>query len=160
MFNVPPILRTFAWRRTILDLFCSTPITLLIYLQKVNMKTTFITASYLLYWLANANAFCLDSPTRPVTSTALFAERRTVLGNIRAGIVSVATFAAFRQRVEPAYADEIVQTDGRVIELQIANLDGVEGSTGVVKIELKKDWAPRGVKRFEVRPFFSGHPCT
>ena len=94
---------------------------------------------------------------RSTTSTALFAEdpakspkRRTVLGNIRAGVVSAATFVAFRQRTEPANADEIVQTDGRVVELQIANLDGVEGNTGVVKIELKKDWAPRGVKRFEV----------
>ena len=112
------------------------------------MKTRFVTSSYILCLLASAGAFNFESPTRvrSITSTALFAEdpakspkRRTVLGNIRAGVVSAATFVAFKQRTEPANADEIVQTDGRVVELQIANLEGVEGNTGVVKIELKKD---------------------
>ena len=39
---------------------------------------------------------------------------------------------------------------GRIVEMEISNLDGEEGKTGIVRIQLRKDWAPLGVERFEV----------
>jgi hypothetical protein len=40
--------------------------------------------------------------------------------------------------------------NGRIVTLQIQNLNGVEGQTGNIKIQLAPTWAPRGVARFEV----------
>ena len=54
----------------------------------------------------------------------------------------VATIA----KAQPANAEA-----GRIVELTINNVDGEEGKTGSIKIQLQPDWAPRGVARFEVR---------
>jgi hypothetical protein len=40
--------------------------------------------------------------------------------------------------------------DGKVVALEVDNLDGVPGKTGTIKIQLHPEWAPNGVKRFEV----------
>jgi hypothetical protein len=66
-------------------------------------------------------------------------------------LVGAATLAAFRQKPAPVLAEDIMQSPGRVVQLEIANLEGVEGNIGIVKIKLQSEWAPRGVKRFEVR---------
>lgn len=88
------------------------------------------------------------------SSSMLFAEdspkRRSVLGNMRRVVVGAATFATFRQKPSPVLAEDIIDTPGRTVQMEIANLGGEEGSTGIVKIKLQPDWAPRGVKRFEV----------
>ena len=97
------------------------------------------------------------------SSTSLdAASRRGVLGRIKGAVLGVATFGAFRQRPSVALAEEIPETtNGRIVELQIANLEGVEGKTGTVKIQLRPEWAPRGVKRFEVsRNYFAPNPCS
>lgn len=77
--------------------------------------------------------------------------RRNVLGSLRRAVVGAATLSAFRQGPKVALADDSVPTTGRVVVMEIANLDGVEGKTGTVKIQLRPEWAPRGAKRFEVR---------
>jgi peptidyl-prolyl cis-trans isomerase A (cyclophilin A) len=63
--------------------------------------------------------------------------RRDIL---EASVTTVATtFIAARQ---PALAE-----DSKVVELTVNNLS--DGSSGKVQIQLKPDWAPRGVARFE-----------
>jgi hypothetical protein len=85
--------------------------------------------------LPGAHGFLQAAPaTRP---SALLASRREVVG---------AGFTAAVIGALPAIAEE-----GSIIELQVANLDGVEGRTGTIKIQMRPDWAPRGVQRFEVR---------
>lgn len=91
--------------------------------------------------------------TRSKIQTQLFAEdpaRRSVLGNIKRIVVGTAAFVAFRQKPAPVSAEELLASPGRIVQLEIANLEGVEGETGIVKIKLQPEWAPRGVKRFEV----------
>ena len=39
---------------------------------------------------------------------------------------------------------------GRIVEMEVSNLDGEEGKTGIVRILLRDDWAPLGVARFQV----------
>jgi hypothetical protein len=126
----------------------------------ITMKTSFVTASYVLCFLVSAGAFCFDSPASKSTwksTTMLHAEeparspkRRSVLGNMKKTLVGAATLAAFRQKPAPVLAEDIMQSPGRVVQLEIANLEGVEGNIGIVKIKLQSEWAPRGVKRFEV----------
>jgi hypothetical protein len=41
-------------------------------------------------------------------------------------------------------------SSGNVVEIRVANLEGQPDSTGTIKIQLRPDWAPRGVARFEV----------
>jgi hypothetical protein len=72
------------------------------------------------------------------------------LGNIKRAVVGAATLAVFRQGPKVAFADDSVATTGRIVELTFANLEGIEGNTGTVKLQLRPEWAPRGVKRFEV----------
>jgi hypothetical protein len=125
------------------------------------MKTSFVTTSYLLCLLVSAGAFCFDSPATKSTwksTTMLHAEeparslkRRSVLGNMKKVLVSAATLAAFRQKPAPVLAEDIIESPGRVVQLEIANLEGLEGNIGIVKIKLQSEWAPRGAKRFEVR---------
>jgi hypothetical protein len=114
-----------------------------------------IATSYLLCLVVNTAAFGVSSlPSKAVknSATAIHAEapgsRRKALGNLRRAVVGAATLSVFRTKV--AVADDAVATTGRIVEMQIANLDGIEGNTGTVKIQLRPEWAPRGVKRFEV----------
>jgi hypothetical protein len=39
--------------------------------------------------------------------------------------------------------------EGRLIQFDVANLDGIEGNTGSFTIKTHPSWAPRGVQRFE-----------
>ena len=48
---------------------------------------------------------------------------------------------------------------GRIVEMEVSNLDGEEGKTGIVRIQLRADWAPLGVARFEVSTPWCSRIC-
>lgn len=69
--------------------------------------------------------------------TALFDTRRDVLqASAAAALASAFTTAS------PALAE-----DGKIVAFTINSLE--DGSSGTVKIQLRPDWAPKGVARFE-----------
>lgn len=68
--------------------------------------------------------------------------RREVFGWVRRlALVGVGS------SLQPAYAVSEDTVPGRMVELEVSNLE--EGQTGRIKIQLEPSWAPRGVKRFE-----------
>ena len=124
----------------------------------INIRKTalLVAASFLLSFSVETRAFGVNSPRKASTSirsaTALegsSSNRRGVLSGIKRVVVGAATLAVFRQP-KVAIADDSSPTDGRIVELTVANLDGVPGNTGTIKIQLRPEWAPRGVQRFEV----------
>lgn len=119
------------------------------------MKASILDFTLLLSLCLSAHSFSTPV-SHSATQTVLFAEeparspkRRSVLGNLRRAVVGTVTLASFRSKLQPVNAEEILSSQGRVVQLEIANLEGEEGNTGVVKIKLQPEWAPRGVKRFE-----------
>lgn len=121
------------------------------------MKTSYLDFAMLLSLFMGVSSFSYNSLiTQTRTQTQLFAEdparspeRRSVLDNLKRVVIGTATLAAFRQKPAPVSAEELLASPGRVVQMEIANLGGVEGETGIVKIKLQPEWAPRGVKRFE-----------
>lgn len=116
-----------------------------------------VATSFLLCFLAETAAFGAHLPSKILThsSTTLHAaSRRGALDKIKGAVFGAATLAVFRQGPEVAVADDTVPTAGRIVELTVANLEGIEGNTGTIKIQLRPEWAPRGAKRFEVCIFF------
>ncbi|CAJ1946293.1 unnamed protein product [Cylindrotheca closterium] len=122
------------------------------------MKASILDFAILLSLFMSVSSFSSNSPItqQSRTPTRLFAEeparslkRRSILGNLRKAVVGSATLAAFRQKPAPVNAEDILASPGRTVQLEIANLEGVEGNTGIVKLKLQPEWAPRGVKRFE-----------
>ena len=90
------------------------------------------------------------------TTTALNetpTKRRDVFRKLRQAIFGAATLAVFRKGPSIAFAEDLsTPTTGRIVELQVANLSpATQGSSmGTIKIQLRPEWAPRGVRRFEV----------
>ena len=77
----------------------------------------------------------------------LMLNRRESMQQIAAA-TSALTTATTSLLPNEANADEV--EEGKLIEFQVSNLDGVEGNTGTFVIRTKPSWAPKGVQRFEV----------
>jgi hypothetical protein len=81
--------------------------------------------------------------------------RRAVFGWIKRAVLAtagVATLSGNKSLNAPAFAeDETATTTGRIVEFTVNNLEGNEGQSGIVRIQLRPEWAPKGVARFEVR---------
>jgi len=82
------------------------------------------------------------------SSTALEAsKRRDILRGLRKVAFAAVGVSTVSNLPKSAHAEEL---SGRIVEFTIQNVDGEEGKSGKVKIQLEPEWAPRGVQRFEV----------
>lgn len=74
--------------------------------------------------------------------------RRELQQRLTSAVLTTATTSLI---AEEALADE---EEGRLIEFQVSNLEGVEGNTGSFVVRTRPSWAPKGVQRFEVNARF------
>eukprot|EP00535_Pseudo-nitzschia_heimii_P000303 CAMPEP_0197186660 /NCGR_PEP_ID=MMETSP1423-20130617/14358_1 /TAXON_ID=476441 /ORGANISM="Pseudo-nitzschia heimii, Strain UNC1101" /LENGTH=286 /DNA_ID=CAMNT_0042638045 /DNA_START=122 /DNA_END=982 /DNA_ORIENTATION=+ len=76
-------------------------------------------------------------------------ERRDFLSSMKSLLgVSVLASGIGGGASRPVFAaDDAAGEPGNIVEIEVKNLDG--GSAGTIKIQMKPDWAPRGVARFE-----------
>lgn len=78
-------------------------------------------------------------------------ERRGFFSKVRkfAGSATALIVSSNSAPKLPVFADDTTAA-GNVVEIQIGNLDGGDAATtGTIKIQMKPEWAPRGVQRFE-----------
>mmetsp|Transcript_26042 Transcript_26042/g.71420 ORF Transcript_26042/g.71420 Transcript_26042/m.71420 type:complete len:277 (-) Transcript_26042:630-1460(-) len=76
-------------------------------------------------------------------------ERRGFFSSVRRLFGASVLVAGTGGKALPVFADETdtASSGGKIVEIQVSNLDG--GESGTIKIQMKPDWAPRGVARFE-----------
>jgi hypothetical protein len=94
---------------------------------------------------------------RTYSSTSLQAERgsrrRDFFDAVKRGVLGAGAVAAMEKvTTPPAFAED--STAGKIVTLQVANIDGEPEKTGTLRIQLRPEWAPRGVARFEVCAIF------
>lgn len=85
--------------------------------------------------------------TTSSTELNAFSKRREVFGRLKRLVFAGGIATSVFQR-ESALAEES-PTTGRIVEFVINNVDGEVGKTGKIKIQLRPEWAPKGVARFE-----------
>jgi len=75
-------------------------------------------------------------------------ERRGFFSSVKSLFGAAVLVAGVGGKPLPVFAEETdTSPSGNIIEIEVNNLDG--GATGIVKIQMKPEWAPRGVARFE-----------
>jgi len=73
-------------------------------------------------------------------------ERRGFFSSVKSLFGASVLVSGLGGKSLPAFAED-TSTPGKIVEIEVKNLDG--GSAGTIKIQMKPDWAPRGVARFE-----------
>ncbi|KAL3936297.1 MAG: hypothetical protein SGARI_002616, partial [Bacillariaceae sp.] len=127
----------------------------------------------------NVDAFGVSSPFHRVelhpatidtrSCSALYAEgndggRRGFFSSVRKVFLGAgAVVSTLGSKPLPSFAEDTGSSSGNVVEIKVENIDG-PNSSGTIKIQLKPEWAPRGVAR--VLPGFiaqfgiNGDPST
>ena len=87
---------------------------------------------------------------RSETELSASSRRREIFGKLKKVFFASGVASVFQSN-EPAFAEDATPSPitGRVVQLEIGNVGGVEGKTGSIKIQLHPEWAPKGVQRFE-----------
>ena len=81
-------------------------------------------------------------------------ERRGFFSSVKSLFGAAVLIAGVGGKPLPVFAEETDTTpSGNIVEIEVNNLDG--GIAGTIKIQMKPDWAPRGVARFEVSTLLS-----
>jgi peptidyl-prolyl cis-trans isomerase A (cyclophilin A) len=129
----------------------------------LNLRKSSLLGSLVAYlaFQNTVSAFSVNSSLqRSVPSTTTLeaekgSRRRDFFGSVRGIFLGAAAVGTLSQSAAPALAE----TTGRIVEMQVANIDGEEGKVGTIRIQLRPEWAPRGVQRFEdltEQGFFDG----
>ena len=126
--------------------------------SKYNIFALMVMALVMVRTAKKIDAFNISPPVskaaRPA-STALFQqqqenndqERRGFFASVKKLFGASVLVSGLGGKPLPALAED-TSASGNIVEIEVKNLDG--GSAGTIKIQMKPDWAPRGVARFEV----------
>jgi hypothetical protein len=78
-------------------------------------------------------------------------ERRGFFSTVKRFLGASVLVGAGGSKPLPVFAEETdTSPSGNIIEIQVNNIGVDSDKTGTIKIQMKPDWAPRGVARFEV----------
>mmetsp|Transcript_11025 Transcript_11025/g.22849 ORF Transcript_11025/g.22849 Transcript_11025/m.22849 type:complete len:276 (+) Transcript_11025:162-989(+) len=125
--------------------------------SKYNIFALMVMALVMVRTAKKIDAFSISPPVSKVSrvpSTALFQqkldsndqERRGFFASVKKLFGASVLVSGLSGRSLPAFAED-TSASGNIVEIEVKNLDG--GSAGTIKIQMKPDWAPRGVARFE-----------
>ena len=108
-----------------------------------------------------------QSTTTRLSTTSLYEqqqdsndqERRGFFSSVKSLFGAAVLVAGVGSKPLPVFAEETdTSPSGNIIEIEVNNLDG--GVAGTIKIQMKPEWAPRGVARFEVSEFIALPVCV
>ena len=78
-------------------------------------------------------------------------ERRGFFSTVKKFLGASALVAVGGSKPLPAFAEETdTSPSGNIIEIKVNNIGVDSDKSGTIKIQMKPEWAPRGVARFEV----------
>lgn len=125
--------------------------------SKYNIFALMVMALVMVRTAKKIDAFNNSPPASKITrplSTVLFQqqqendqERRGFFASVKKFIGASVLVSGLGGKSLPAVGED-TSASGNIVEIEVKNLDG--GSAGTIKIQMKPDWAPRGVARFEV----------
>mmetsp|Transcript_19751 Transcript_19751/g.28977 ORF Transcript_19751/g.28977 Transcript_19751/m.28977 type:complete len:264 (-) Transcript_19751:265-1056(-) len=76
-------------------------------------------------------------------------EENSFVTSRREAVATASAISAAALVGMPQFSVAEGEEEGRLIEFEVANLDGVEGNTGTFLLRTKPSWAPKGAQRFE-----------
>lgn len=125
--------------------------------SKYNIFALMVMALVMVRTAKKIDAFNISPPVSKIArppSTALFQqkqesndqERRGFFASVKKLFGASVLVSSLGGKPVPALAED-ASASGNIVEIEVKNLDG--GSAGTIKIQMKPEWAPRGVARFE-----------